>query len=89
MSGAMNMPVMYEVNGYDRASGELVKTYDVPAHRISFVLRTARVPASDGYGSYPLTPGQLAEIGALLETEIEPDNLDFFLEPYAMLGGFG
>lgn len=77
------MDVAYEVNGYNRKTGELAITVDVPDWRVSSVLRTARVPMSDdGLGSYPLNDGQVMEITSLLGNQINRPDLEFFLEPY-------
>lgn len=77
------MPVMYEVNGYDRKTDELKFSVDVPDRRVASVLRTADVPPLDDcLGSYPLDSGHLREIAFLLGIEIDQDDLDFYLEPY-------
>ena len=57
--------------------------YDVPEQRIDSVRKIAGIPPSDdGLGSYPLDRGQVAAIGRVLETPIEQQDLDFFLEAY-------
>jgi hypothetical protein len=77
------MPIRYEVNGYDRQTGDLAWSLDVPEWRVPSVLRIAGVPPSDdGLGSYPLQAGQVSEIVSLLETTLEQRDLAFFLEPY-------
>jgi len=77
------MPVMYEVNGYDRKTGDLTSSFEIPERRVPSVLRVVGVtPPDDGLGSYPLQTGQVAEIASLLETKIDQGDLDFFLEPY-------
>ena len=77
------MSPMYEVTGYDRKTGRLVAFYDVAARRISSVKNAAGVPSSDdGLGAYPLNRDQVSAISRLLETPIENENLDYFLEAY-------
>jgi len=76
------MALMYEVTGYDPATGRLKASYDVPAHRVGWVKSVAGVaPSDDGLGSYPLGGEQIAEISRGLEIEVDC-GLDFFLEPY-------
>ena len=77
------MALMYEVTGYDRQTGRLAVSYDVPEQKISLVKKITGVGSSDdGLGSYPLGPTQIPEIAKALQTEIEQDRCDFFLEPF-------
>jgi hypothetical protein len=77
------MSPMYEVTGYDRKTGSLAAFYDVPAQRACSVKNIAGVPSSDdGLGSYPLDRDQVSAIARLLETPIDNEDLDFFLEAY-------
>jgi hypothetical protein len=77
------MALMYEVTGYDRKTGRLAVSYDVPERKIAHVKKIARIGSSDdGLGSYPLGPNQIPEISKALKTEIEQGRCDFFLEPY-------
>jgi hypothetical protein len=74
---------MYEVIGYDRRTGEMAAEYHVPDRRVPSVLKVACVlPSHDGLGCYPLNNEQVSEISRILETPIEHDDRDFFLEPY-------
>ncbi|HVC51065.1 MAG TPA: hypothetical protein VND87_03495 [Stellaceae bacterium] len=77
------MPVMYEVNGYDRETGTLKACYEVPWRQASSVGKVAGIAESDdGLGSYPLDEKQVAEIAVILECCIAQEGLGFFLEPY-------
>jgi len=77
------MALMYEVTGYDRQTGRLAVSYDVPERKIALVKRIAGIGASDdGLGSYPIGPAQIPEIAKALKTEIEQGRCDFFLEPF-------
>ena len=54
------MPLMYEVTGYDRQTGRLAVSYDVPERKIALVKKIAGIGSSDdGLGSYPLGPAQM------------------------------
>ena len=76
------MAVMYELNGYDRKTGDLALSFDIPERRIAIVLQVPEVPKfDDGLGSYPLNPEQVMRIASLLEKTVVPE-LDYFLEPY-------
>ena len=77
------MPPKYEVTAYDRSTGRLVAFYDVPIQRLSSVKNIAGVPPSDdGLGSYPLNRDQVSAIAIALETAIDDESVDFFLEAY-------
>jgi len=77
------MSPKYEVTGYDRKTGRLVTFYEVPAQRLSSVKNIAGVPPSDdGLGSYPLNGDQVAVIAKALETAIDNESVEFFLEAY-------
>jgi len=57
------MALMYEVTGYDRQTGRLAVSYDVPERKIALVKKIAGIGSSDdGLGSYPLGPTQIPEI---------------------------
>ena len=57
------MPLIYEVIGYDRETGDVTAEYEVPQRRIPSVLKIAGVlPSHDGLGCYPLNDQQVAEI---------------------------
>ena len=77
------MSPKYEVTGYDRTTGRLVTFYDVPTERISSTKDIASVPPSDGgLGSYPLNRDQVSAIAKVLETAIDNESVEFFLEAY-------
>jgi hypothetical protein len=77
------MSPMCEVTGYDRKTGRLVAFYDVPARRVSSVKDIAGVPSSDdGLGAYPLGRDQVSAVARLLETTLDNEDLDYFLEAY-------
>jgi hypothetical protein len=69
------------VTGYDRQTGRLAVSYDVPEQKIALVKKIAGVGSSeDGLGSYPLGPTQIPQIAEALKTEIEQGRCDYFLE---------
>jgi len=77
------MTLMYEVNGYDRQTGRLAVSYDVPERRIATIKKIVGIASSDdGLGSYPLGAEQIPNIAKVLKTEIKESACDFFLEPY-------
>jgi hypothetical protein len=77
------MSPMYEVTGYDRKTGRLVAFYDVPARRVSSIKNIADVPSSDDrLGAYPLDRDQVSAVARLLETTLDNEDLDYFLEAY-------
>jgi hypothetical protein len=75
------MALMYEVTGYDRQTGRLAVSYDVPEQKISLVKKITGIGSSDdGLGSYPLGPTQIPQIAKALKTEIEQGRCDYFFE---------
>jgi hypothetical protein len=77
------MSVMYEVTGYDRKTGRLAAFYDVPFRRLPSIRKVAGVsPLDDGLGAYPLDRDQVSAVARVLETRIENQDLDYFLEAY-------
>jgi hypothetical protein len=78
------MRVMFEIVGYDRATGRPTVSLDVPERRITRVKKIAGIATSDdGLGSYPLTERQVREIAAVLECPIDMTGRDFYVEPYS------
>ena len=77
------MALMYEVTGYNRQTGRLAVSYDVPERKIAVFKKIAGIGASDdGLGSYPRGPEQIRKIAKALKTELEQGRCDFLLEPY-------
>jgi hypothetical protein len=77
------MALMYEVTGYDRQTGRLAVSYDVPERKIAVVKKIAGIGASDdGLGSYSLGATQIPEIAKALQTDIEQGGCNYFLEPF-------
>ena len=57
------MALMYEVTGYDRQTGGLAVSYDVPERKIAVFKKIAGIGASDdGLGSHPLGPEQISYV---------------------------
>ena len=81
------MALMYEVTGYDRQTGRLAVSYDVPEQKIALVKKIAGIGSSDHVlGSYLLGATQIPQIAKALRTEIEQGRCDFFLEPFEKPG---
>ena len=77
------MSVRYEVTGYDRNIGRLAAFYDVPFRRLPSIRKVAGVsPLDDGLGAYPLDRDQVSAVARVLETRIDNQDLDYFLEAY-------
>ena len=77
------MSIMYKVTGYDRKTGRLAAFYDVPFRRLPSIRKVAGVsPLDDGLGAYPLDRDQVSAVARVLETRIDNQDLDYFLEAY-------
>jgi hypothetical protein len=71
-----------EVTAYDKKTEIRMAFFAVPKLVADAARRIARVPASDPdlTGVYPLTPEQIAEIGAKAGVRLDPDKYDYCLE---------
>src|ERR1700731_5178881 len=73
--------------GYDRRTDQMKIRYEIPSDTLAEAKREAGV-ASDDPGaawSYPLSADQARAIAGLIRAPIDPDSLEFFLEPFADL----
>jgi len=79
------MNVVHRLVGYDRRSDRMKARCDIPPDRIAEAKRIAGVAPDDpgAAGSYPLSATQVQAIAQLIGAEINPDHLEFFLEPFA------
>jgi hypothetical protein len=79
------MNVVHRLVGYDRRSDRMKARCDIPSDRIAEAKRIAGVALDDpgAAWSYPLSATQVQAIAQLIGAEIDPDHLEFFLEPFA------
>src|SRR6202040_1992936 len=82
------MKAIHRLVGYDRGTDQMKVRYEIPSDTLAEAKRIAGV-ASDDPGatwSYPLSADQARAIATLIRAPIDPDDLEFFLEPFADLG---
>ena len=79
------MNVVHRLVGYDRSSDWMKMRCDIPPDLIAEAKRIAGVAPDDPNAawSYPLSARKAHAIAKLIGAEIYPDQLEFFLEPFA------
>jgi hypothetical protein len=82
------MKVIHGLVGYDRLTDRMKVRYEIPSGTLAEAKRIAGVTLDDpgAAWSYPLLADQARAIAALIRAPIDPDRLEFFLEPFADLG---
>ena len=82
------MKVMHRLIGYDRLTDRMKARFEIPSGRLAEAKRIAGVASDDpdAAWSYPLSADQARAVAGLLRASIDPDRLEFFLEPFADLG---
>jgi len=76
---------VHRLVGYDRRSDRMRARCDIPSDLFAEAKRIAGVAPDDpdAAWSYPLSAAQAQAIAQLIGTGIDPDSLEFFLEPFA------
>ena len=82
------MKVIHRLVGYDRRTDRMKVRYEIPSGTLVEAKRIAGVASDDpdAAWSYPLSADQVRAISGLIRAPIDPDRLEFFLEPFADLG---
>ncbi len=78
------MKIVHRLVGYGRRSDRMKLRYDLPPDILAEAKRIAGVAPDDREAawSYPLSTEQAKAIGGLVRVQIDPDQLEFFLEPF-------
>jgi hypothetical protein len=79
------MTVSHRIVGYDTATDRQRFALEIPANRMSAVIRIVTINDDDpnAYESYELSDAQAREIANLVSSARLPSNLVFFLECFA------
>jgi hypothetical protein len=79
------MKVVHRLVGYDRRTDRMKTSCNIPADVLAEAKRIAGVSSDDpdAAWSYPLSIQQARSIALLIQIEIDPNRLEFFLEPFA------
>ena len=79
------MSLVHRLVGYDRRTDRMKARWDIPGDRLDEAKRIASIAADDPEAawSYPLSAAQAGAIAQPIGTDIDPDHLEFFLEPFA------
>ena len=82
------MKVIHRLVGYDRRTDQMKVRYEIPSDTLAEAKRVAGVAPDDpgAAWSYPLSADQARAIAGLIRAPIDPDGLEFFVEPFSDLG---
>jgi hypothetical protein len=77
--------VTHSLVGYDRGSERVAEEVDVPAAVLAQAKKLARVPADDpdAIMCYPLDASAARSLARLLQTGVDIERRDYFLEGFA------
>ena len=77
------MGIAYRLAAFDRQTEEAVGSQVIPAELVSEIRKIAKIPASDdGAGDFSLDAGQVRKIAKKLGITVDPEYIDYFIEPY-------
>ena len=77
------MRIFYRLGAFDRQTDEAMGSQVIPAELVSEIRKIAKIPASDdGAGDFSLDAGQVRKIAKKLGITVDPESIDYFLEPY-------
>lgn len=81
----MTEGVVHRLVGYDPVSERLAFEHDIPRDKLPLVKRIAHVDPTDAQaaGSYPLKDDEARDIAGASGFAMPPQDLQFFLEPFA------
>jgi hypothetical protein len=77
--------ITHRLVGYDRTSGHVAVEYDIPDCLLERAKRVASVGADDPQAvlCYPLDKLQALGVAGAIGADIDPDQLNFYLEGFA------
>lgn len=77
------MRIFYRLAAFDRQTDEAIGTQVIPAELVSEIRKIAKIPLSDdGAGDFSLDAGQVRKIAKKLGITVDPESIDYFIEPY-------
>lgn len=81
------MQAGYFLVGYDRRTGEATAFHALPPGTVDVAKLLGGIPANDPamIGDWPLSSEAALAIAALARADIDPDHLDYCLEPHEPL----
>jgi hypothetical protein len=82
------MNIRYMITGYDKTSEQLMCEYNIPADVLSIIVADSHPNAPSSVdadmGAQPLTVEMVRYFGFQLGKDLDPDEYNWFLEPYAV-----
>jgi len=81
------MDTVYRLVGYDRTSEFLEERHDIPQSKAVAAKRAAGIALANDelMGDWPLSDAQARAIAALINSSIDLDDREYFLEPYSVV----
>jgi hypothetical protein len=77
------MGIAYRLAAFDRQTEKLIGSDVIPRELVAEIRKIAQIsPSDDGAGDYPLDAGQVAKIARRLGIKVDPESIDYFIEPY-------
>jgi hypothetical protein len=79
------MKVIHRLVGYDRSTDRMKARYVIPSGTLTEAKRITGVASDDPEAewSHPLSADRARAVAGLIRAPIDPDRLEFFLEPFA------
>jgi hypothetical protein len=80
---SLDMRIFYRLAAFDRQTDEAIGSQVIPAELVAEIRKIAKIPRSDdGVGDFSLEPGQVRKIAKKLGITVNPESVDYFIEPY-------
>ena len=77
------MRIFYRLSAFDRQTDEAIGYQVIPAELVGEIRKIAKIPPSDdGAGDFSLDAGQVRKIAKKLGITVDPESIDYFIEPY-------
>lgn len=87
---SLDMGIAYRLAAFDRQSDESIGSQVIPAEMVSEIKKIAKIPLSDdGAGDFSLDAEQVHKIAKKLGITVDPESIDYFIEPYLQETGRG
>jgi len=80
---SLDMRIFYRLAAFDRQTDEAIGSQVIPPELVAEIRKIAKIPPSDdGAGDFSLDPEQVRKIAKKLGITVDPESIDYFIEPY-------